>query len=140
MKKLLTTLFLLMTLVTFSQKTPKTPKVDSTEICFPYQVGQKILFELNECDKNKELLKLDSVEIKLLNDKIKEKDGVINDLNKTVQICDTIIKKNEEKFKIVDDENKNLRKDVNLLKLRNNISNIVSGVIITGLTYIFIFK
>lgn len=140
MKKLLTTLFLLITFVIFSQKTSKTPKVDSTEICFPYQVGQKILFELNECDKIKELLKLDSVEIVLLNDKIKEKDGVITELNKTVQICDTIIKKNEEKFKIVDDENKNLRKDVTLLKLKNNISNIVSGVIITGLTYIFIFR
>jgi hypothetical protein len=140
MKKLLTTLFLLTTLITFSQKNTKTPKIDSTEICFPYQVGQKILFELNECDKNKELLKIDSVEIQLLNDKIKEKDGVILDLNKTVQICDTIISKNKEKFQIVDEENKNLRKDVTLLKLRNNISNIVSGVIITGLTYIFIFK
>ena len=38
----------------FSQNTKK---VDSTEICFPYQVGQKILIDLNEGDKNKELLK-----------------------------------------------------------------------------------
>ena len=96
--------------------------------------------DLNECDKNKDLLLFSEKEIKLLNDKIKEKDGVIGDLNKTIQICDTIIKKNEEKFKIVDEENKNLRKDIGKLKLRNNISNIVSGAIIGGLTYIFIFK
>lgn len=121
----------------FSQKKPKT---DSTEICFPYQVGQKILLDLNECDKNKNILLIFEKEIKLLNEKIKEKDGVIGDMNKTIQICDTIIKKNEEKFKIVDEENKNLRKDIGKLKLRNNISNIVSGVIIGGLTYIFIFK
>jgi hypothetical protein len=121
----------------FSQNKPKN---DSTEICFPYQVGQKILLELNECDKNKELLKVSEKEIGLLNDKIKEKDGIIGDLKKTVEISDTIIKKNEEKFKIVDEENKNLRGQIGLLKLKNNISNIVSGVIIGGLTYIFIFK
>lgn len=137
MKNLITLLFLTMSLTIFSQKKPK---IDSTEICFPYQVGQKILLDLNECDKNKDLLQVSEKEIKLLNDKVKEKDGVIGDLNKTIQICDTIIKKNEEKFNIVNDENIKLRKDVGLLKLKNNISNIVSGVIIGGLTYIFIFK
>jgi len=137
MKNLITLLFLTMSFMFFSQKKPKT---DSTEICFPYQVGQKILLDLNECDKNKNILLIFEKEIKLLNEKIKEKDGVIGDMNKTIQICDTIIKKNEEKFKIVDEENKNLRKDIGKLKLRNNISNIVSGVIIGGLTYIFIFK
>ena len=45
---------MLSTSFVFSQNKPKN---DSTEICFPYQVGQKILLELNECDKNKELLK-----------------------------------------------------------------------------------
>ena len=128
---------MLSTSFVFSQNKPKN---NSTEICFPYQVGQKILLELNECDKNKELLKVSEKEIGLLNDKIKEKDGIIGDLKKTVEISDTIFKKNEEKFKIVDEENKNLRGQIGLLKLKNNISNIVSGVIIGGLTYIFIFK
>ena len=137
MKNLITLVLLIMSTTVFSQKKPK---IDSTEICFPNHVGQKILLDLNECDKNKDLLLFSEKEIKLLNDKIKEKDGVIGDLNKTIQICDTIIKKNEEKFKIVDEENKNLRKDIGKLKLRNNISNIVSGAIIGGLTYIFIFK
>ncbi len=133
MKKLFFIIFLLSTTFVFSQNKPK---IDSTEICFPYQVGQKILLELNECDKNKELMKVSDKEIGLL----KEKDGVIGDLKKTIEISDTIIKKNEEKFKIVDEENKNLRGQIGLLKLKNNISNIVSGVIIGGLTYIFIFK
>lgn len=137
MKKLFFIIFLLSTTFVFSQNKPK---IDSTEICFPYQVGQKILLELNECDKNKELMKVSDKEIGLLKEKIKEKDGVIVDLKKTIEISDTIIKKNEEKFKIVDEENKNLRGQIGLLKLKNNISNIVSGVIIGGLTYIFIFK
>ena len=55
MKKLFFIIFLLSTSFVFSQNKPKN---DSTEICFPYQVGQKILLELNECDKNKELLKI----------------------------------------------------------------------------------
>jgi len=55
MKKLFFIIFLLSTSFVFSQNKPKN---DSTEICFPYQVGQKILLELNECDKNKELLKV----------------------------------------------------------------------------------
>lgn len=137
MKKLFFIIFLLSTTFVFSQNKPK---IDSTEICFPYQVGQTILLELNECDKNKELMKVSDKEIGLLKEKIKEKDGVIGDLKKTIEISDTIIKKNEEKFKIVDEENKNLRGQIGLLKLKNNISNIVSGVIIGGLTYIFIFK
>ena len=73
---------MLSTSFVFSQNKPKN---DSTEICFPYQVGQKILLELNECDKNKELLKVSEKEIGLLNDKIKEKDGIIGDLKKLLK-------------------------------------------------------
>ena len=134
MKTVLTSLFLLTTLFVYSQET------DSTKICFPYQVGRQMLLELNECDKNKELLNVSEKEIKLLNKKVVEKDSIISDLKKEIEICDTIIGKTNEKFNIVDEENKNLRDDIKKLKVKNTIFNIVGGAIIGGLTYIILVK
>lgn len=134
MKTVLTSLFLLTTLFVYSQET------DSTKICFPHQVGRQMLLELNECDKNKELLNVSEKEIKLLNKKVVEKDSIIVDLKKEIEICDTIIGKTNEKFKIVDEENKNLRDDITKLKVKNTIFNIIGGAIIGGLTYIVVFK
>lgn len=98
------------------------------------------MLDLNECDKNKELLEVSKKEIKLLNKKVVEKDSIIVDLKKEIEICDTIIGKTNEKFKIVDEENKNLRDDITKLKVKNTIFNIIGGAIIGGLTYIVVFK
>jgi hypothetical protein len=95
----------------------------------PYEVGRQILLDLNECDKNKELLDVSKKEIKLLNNKIVEKDS-----------CDSITEKTKEKFEIVDEENKTLRDDISKLKVKNTIFNIIGGAIIGGLTYIVVFK
>lgn len=134
MKKILTILFLLTTFVSYSQNT------DSTIICMPYEVGRQILLDLNECDKNKELLEVSKKEIKLLNTKIVEKDSIITDLKSDIVLCDSITEKTNEKFNIVEEENKNLRDDITKLKVKNTIFNIIGGAIIGGLTYIVVFK
>lgn len=134
MKKILTILFLLNTFVFYSQSK------DSSVICMPYSVGRQILLDLNECDKNKQILDITKKEVKLLNDKVKEKDSIIVDLTKKIEICDTIIEKTKEKFEIVNEENKNLRDDITKLKVKNTIFNIVGGTIIGTLTYIILFK
>jgi len=121
----------------FSQNTKK---VDSTEICFPYQVGQKILIDLNEGDKNKELLKESNDEIKLLNSKIEFKDSVINSLKKQADIDSVIINNNKLKFTTIEEENKDLKKDIKILKIKNTFFNILSTAIIGGLTYVLITK
>lgn len=121
----------------FSQNTKK---VDSTEICFPYQVGQKILIDLNEGDKNKELLKVSNDEIKLLNSKIEFKDSVINSLKKQADIDSVIINNNKLKFTTIEEENKDLKKDIKILKIKNTFFNILSTAIIGGLTYVLITK
>ncbi len=121
----------------FSQNTKK---VDSTEICFPYQVGQKILIDLNEGDKNKELLKESNDEIKLLNSKIEFKDSVINSLKKQADIDSVIINNNKLKFTTIEEENKDLKKDIKILKIKNTFFNILSTSIIGGLTYVLITK
>lgn len=134
MKKILTILFLLTTFVSYTQNQ------DSTIICMPYEVGRQILLDLNEGDKNKELLDVAQKEIKLLNNKIVEKDSIIRDLKTDVKLCDSITEKNKEKFEIVDEENKNLRDEITKLKIKNTIFNIVGGAIIGGLTYIILVK
>lgn len=121
----------------FSQNTKK---IDSTEICFPYQVGQKILIDLNEGDKNKELLKESNDEIKLLNSKIEFKDSVINSLKKQADIDSVIINNNKVKFTTIEEENKDLKKDIKILKIKNTFFNILSTAIIGGLTYVLITK
>jgi hypothetical protein len=50
------------------------------------------------------------------------------------------IKKEQEKFTIVENQNDGLRKDIKKLKTKNTVIEIVGGAIIGGLTYIFIFK
>ena len=50
------------------------------------------------------------------------------------------IQKEEEKFKIVEDENNGLRKDIKKLKTKNTIIEIVGGAIVGALTYIVVFK
>ena len=53
--------------VSFSQQKPKT---EPTEMSIPYDVAQKMLLDLNDYDRLKELSKLDKEEIKQLNNKI----------------------------------------------------------------------
>jgi hypothetical protein len=50
------------------------------------------------------------------------------------------IEKENEKFKIVDDQNKELRQDIKKLKVKNTVFQIVGGSIITILSSILIFK
>jgi hypothetical protein len=46
----------------------------------------------------------------------------------------------DEKFKIVEEENNDLKKEVKKMKLRNTVYNIVSAIIIVPLTYITLIK
>ena len=50
------------------------------------------------------------------------------------------LKSNEEKFNIVETENKDLRKENKRLKTKNGLFNIISAAIIAPLTYLLIIK
>jgi hypothetical protein len=140
MKKIITILlFLLVTIHTYSQ-TSKTIKVDTTQLCIPYDVAQKMLLDLNDYDKLKELSVLDKKEIYQLNNKIL----LLEKTNQTWQEKDSlssvIIKETEQKVEIYKEENNNLNKEVKRLKTKNTLFNIISGAIIAPLTYMIIFK
>lgn len=131
MKNIISVLFLLVSLTSFSQ----IKKVDTTEICLPYSVGKQIMLDLNRLDSTTAILKLTETEVIELNKKIDAQQGIIGNLEDKVKMSDTIIKKTNEKFDIVDKINKDLVTDNKKLRRKNVIIEIVSGILIGALTY-----
>ena len=123
--------------VSFSQQTPKT---EQTEMSIPYEVAQKMLLDLNDYDRLKELSKLDKEEIKQLNNKILFLEKTINTWEQKDTLNKEIISNVEQKFKIVNDQNEELRKEVKKLKVKNTLTQIISGALITTLTVFSIMK
>lgn len=130
-------MFVSLSFTVFSQT--KKP-IDTTQMCIPYDVVQKMLLDLNDYDRLKELSKLDKKEISELNNKIIFLEKTNDTWQQKDSLSNEIIKSNEEKFKIVESENKDLRNENKRLKIKNGLFNIISGVIIAPLTYIAIFK
>ncbi len=123
--------------ISFAQQKPKT---EPTEMSIPYDVAQKMLLDLNDYDRLKELSKLDKEEIKQLNNKILFLEKTINTWEQKDTLNKEIISNVEQKFKIVNDQNDELRKEVKKLKAKNTITQIVSGALITTLTVFSIMK
>ena len=137
MKKLVILFFFLMvSSLTMSQKNV----VDTSEMCIPYSVAQKILLDLSDYDRIKEIKVLNEKEIKELNSKIQYQEKVINIWEEKDSTNNIIIKKTEEKFEIYKEENKSLSKENKRLKTKNTLFSIISGVIIAPLTYLVLFK
>ena len=106
----------------------------------PYDVAQKMLLDLNDYDRLKELSKLDKEEIKQLNNKILFLEKTINTWEQKDTLNKEIISNVEQKFKIVNDQNDELRKEVKKLKVKNTLTQIISGALITTLTVFSIMK
>ena len=138
MKKLI--FFISFVMISFIGETQVKKTADPLEICIPYDVAQKMLLDLNEYDKLKDLSKLDKKEIYQLNSKI----NFLEKTNDSWQVKDSlsgkIITQTEEKVKIYKQENEDLKKENKRLKIKNGLFNIVSAVSIAPLTYIAIFK
>lgn len=124
--------------VGLSQTKPQ--KEDTTKICFPVNVGKQILLDLNNLDRLKKQSDLDKKEIKQLENKVIKEEGVVKFLEQKDSTNQVIIKDTEEKVTLLEDDNKNLRKDIKKIKTKNTIIEIVSGAIVGALTYIIVFK
>lgn len=131
---LLFSLFLSLSL--FSQKTI----IDTSQVCIPYPVAQRILLDLNEYDKLKEVIVTYKNEVYELNNKVlllnKENEAWISDnkLNKE------IISEKNNAIEIYKNENQDLRKENKRLETKNGLIMIISAVIITPLIYLSAFK
>ena len=137
MKNLLILLFIFFFSYSFSQKEIKK---DTTQICFPTSVGRQIETDLNELDKLRELKKLTDFEIEELEKKIVKKDSIISKLEQKDINNQLIVVSVEEKFKLVDQDNKDLRNKLKWSGIKSNIIEIVSGTLMATFVYIQLFK
>jgi hypothetical protein len=126
--------------VSFISEAQVKKPVDTTQMCIPYDVAQKMLLELNDYDRLKELSKLDKKEIIELNNKIVLLEKTNNTWVEKDSLSNQIILQTEEKVKIYKEENENLNKEMKRLKTKNTLFNIISGAIIAPLTYLAVFK
>ena len=137
MKTLLIFILFLLPLNLLSQKEIKK---DTAEICFPTEVGRQIESDLNELDKLRELKKLTDFEISELEKKIVKKDSIISKLEQKDVNNQLIVAGVEEKFKLVDQDNKDLRGKLKWAGIKSNIIEIVSGTLMATFVYIQLFK
>jgi len=138
--KLITTLITIILSSLVLSQTTKTKTIDTSQICIPYGIAQQILLDLNNYDKLKELVPTYEKEIFELERKIEFIKKENEAWKKEDQLNQEIISEKNNKVKIYESENENLKKENKRLKTKNGIYNIISAVIILPLTYIAIFK
>jgi hypothetical protein len=138
MKKIILITFLLCSFLGFGQT--KQQKEDTTKMCFPVSVGKQIMLDLNELDRLKKQSELDGKQIVELENKVVKEEGVIKFLEQKDSTSQIIIKDTEEKVKLLEEDNKDLRTDIKRIKTKNTIIEIVSGAVVGALTYILVFK
>ena len=126
--------------VSFISEAQVKKPIDTTQMSIPYDVAQKMLLDLNDYDRLKELSKLDKKEIIELNNKIVLLEKTNKIWVEKDSLSNQIILQTEEKVKIYKEENENLNKEVKRLKTKNTLFNIIAGAIIAPLTYLAVFK
>lgn len=130
-------LFFTISFYSFSQKDIKN---DTNQICFPTSVGRQIVSDLNELDKLRDLKKLTDNEISDLEKKIVKQDSIISKLEQKDINNQLIVAGVEEKYKLVEEDNKDLRNKLKWAGIKTNIVEIVSGFLMATFVYIELFK
>ncbi len=136
MKNILILFFILLTKVSFGQIIES----DTTTLLIPVNVGKSILVDLNDLERLKKQEVTYKNEIIQLENKVFKNEKIITTLEEKDKKNNEIIELKDSKYKLVDDENKQLRDDIKKIKTKNIIIEIVGGSLITVLTYIIAFK
>ncbi len=137
MKNLILIICLMIGFVSYSQK--QNP-VDTNEICMPSDVAKKILLDLNLLDKLKKDQMLCETQILELENKCEIQSDIISILEEKDKNNQVIIEAHKEKFNLVEEDNKELRKDIKKIKTRATIVEVFSGAVLTTITLFQIFK
>ena len=123
----------------FSQN-KKQSVIDTNQMCIPYSVAQKILLDLNDYDRLKEVVITYNNEIYELNNKIlviKKENEVWKQQDK---LNSELIVEKDKAIVIYTSENEDLKTENKRLKTKNGLYNIISALIIVPLTYIIVSK
>ena len=136
MKNIILIICIFLRMWVFSQKI----NTDTSLICIPYKVAKKIALDLNKLDSLTEIDKLTKIEIFEIEKKVTIQKNIINIFEQKEKNYELQIKKENEKFVIVDTQNNNLRKEVKKLKTKSLFIKIIGGSIISALTVLTIIK
>ena len=135
MKKILFIL-LFLPILCFSQK----KDIDTTILYLPYSVAKQIALDLNRLDSLTADNKLTLKELSETQKKVTVQDSIITTMVLKEKNYDLQIKKETEKFTIVEKQNEGLRDDIRKLKTKNTFIELVGGALLTTLTIFSIFK
>jgi hypothetical protein len=133
------TILLLILFIGFNSFAQKPKPQDTSEICIPYGVAQKMLLDLNDYDRLKEINKLNEKQIIQLNDKVFYMEKSISSWQKLDSTNKILVSNTEQKFKIMSDENERLRKEFKKHKVKSTFIQVDGGSIILTLTGLLIF-
>lgn len=115
-------------------------KKDTSMVCLPYSVAKLVALDLNKLDSIIEINNLTNKELKQTERKVIYKDSIITVMKEKEVNYETIITKEREKFKIVDDQNTNLRDELTKVRRRRTFLEIFGGAVIGTLGGILILK
>ena len=115
-------------------------KKDTSMVCLPYSVAKQVALDLNKLDSIIEINNLTNEELKQTERKVIYKDSIITVMKEKEVNYETIITKEREKFKIVDDQNTNLRDELTKVRRRRTFLEIFGGAVICTLGGILILK
>lgn len=113
---------------------------DTNEMCIPYPVAQKILLDLNDYDRLKEVVVSYQNEVYELNTKVSLLKKENESWKEDSKLHREIISEKDKAIEIYKSENEDLKIENKRLKTKNGLYNIISAVIIAPLTYLAIFK
>lgn len=139
-KKLILLLSILtLSLPSFSQTVTQT-YTDTENILLPVRVAKQVAKDLVRGDSCFVQLKLANGHIKELENKTNFQDTIITTLKVKEQNYISLIEQERKKTSIYQDELKIAQKEIKKLKTKRTFGRILYGVIIGGLTYLYITK
>jgi hypothetical protein len=126
-------------LTSFSQTVTQT-YTDTQNILLPVRVAKQVAKDLVKGDSCFGQLKLANNHIVELENKTIYQDTIINTLKVKEQNYLSLIEQERKKTAVYQDELKIAQKEIKKLKAKRTFGRIITGVIIGGLTYLYITK
>ena len=123
----------------FSQTVTKS-YIDTQKIVLPVPVAKQIVIELLRGDSAFAQLKMSNQHIIELENIVSLKDSVIDKMKLKEENYNLIISDEKKKTEIYQKELKITQKELKRIKAKRTFTNIISGVLIGTLTYLYITK
>ena len=123
----------------FSQTVTKS-YIDTQKIVLPVPVAKQIVIDLLRGDSAFAQLKMSNQHIIELENIVSLKDSVINKMKLKEENYNLIISDEKKKTEIYQKELKITQKELKRIKAKRTFTNIISGVLIGTLTYLYITK